>query len=120
MEQHPQNVLVEYLSAFHRVFVSISAKEIQTQSGVILNAVFVCLHLAAAVSIWHSSSLLSAKCFVNTLPAVSRGSGVKQSERRDAAQPVGKHFSKPFLTFRKLVFLTDFCMAADRPVTAPS
>lgn len=94
-------------------------KEIQTQSRTILNSVFVSLHLAAAITIWLLSFLLSAKCFVNTLHIVSRESGVKQSEQRDAAQPDGKYFSKPFLTFWKLSFLTDFCMAADKHVTAP-
>lgn len=68
--------------------------------------VCISLHLAAAVSIWKLSSLLSAACFVNTLLVVSRGSGMKQSEQRDEKQ-LGKHFSKPFLLFRRLQLLTD-------------
>lgn len=83
-------------------------KEIQAQSRDILNTVFVSLHLAAAVSIWHLSSLLAAKCFINTLLAVSSGSEAKHSEKRDAGQPVGKRFSKPFLMFRTHYFSLTF------------
>lgn len=85
-------------------------------------AICVCVS-APSSSSQHMALILFAfsfSCFVNTPLAVSRGSGAKQSEQRDAAQPLGKHFSKTFLMFSKLLFLTDFCMAADRHVTAPS